>query len=49
MVEWCRSDFPYGTLTVNLVGCFIIGFLAVLSEEKFLLTPNVRILLIEPE
>lgn len=22
-----ESDFPWGTLTVNLVGCFLIGFL----------------------
>jgi CrcB protein len=39
------SDFPYGTLVVNLAGCFIIGFLASISEEKFLLSPNARILL----
>ncbi len=39
------TNFPYGTLTVNLVGCFLIGFLAALSEEKFLLDSNARILL----
>ena len=39
------AGFPYGTLVVNLVGCFIIGFLASLSEEKFLLSPNARLLL----
>jgi CrcB protein len=22
-----QSDFPWGTLTVNVVGCFLIGFL----------------------
>ena len=37
--------FPWGTLVVNLVGCFTIGFLAVLAEEKFLLGPNARIFL----
>ncbi len=25
-------DFPYGTLTVNLIGCFLIGFLTQLAE-----------------
>lgn len=39
------SGFPYGTLVVNLAGCFLIGFLAVLSEEKFLLGPNTRLFL----
>jgi CrcB protein len=39
------TGFPYGTLVVNLTGCFIIGFLASLSEEKFLLGPNARLLL----
>lgn len=37
--------FPFGTLVVNLVGCFAIGFLAVLAEEKFLLGPTARVFL----
>lgn len=39
------ANFPYGTLIVNLSGCFILGFLTVLAEEKFLLSPNLRLLL----
>ena len=39
------SNFPYGTLVVNLTGCFLIGFLTAISEEKFLLSPNARLLL----
>ena len=39
------TDFPYGTLAVNLSGCFLIGFLATLADEKFLLGPNLRLLL----
>ncbi len=39
------TTFPYGTLAVNLIGCFVIGFLAALAEEKFLLGPNARLLL----
>jgi len=38
-------DFPYGTLAVNLTGCFIIGVLVSFSDNKFLLGPNARILL----
>lgn len=39
------TGFPYGTLTVNLIGCLLIGFLAAFSEEKFMLSPNTRLLL----
>ncbi len=39
------TNFPYGTLVVNLFGCFIIGFLAVVTENKFLFGPDLRILL----
>ena len=40
------SRFPYGTLVVNLLGCFLIGFLTSISETKFLLTPNARLFLL---
>lgn len=39
------TGFPYGTLAVNILGCFILGFLASVSENKFLLGPNLRLLL----
>jgi fluoride exporter len=39
------SDFPYGTLIVNLIGCFLIGLFAVLSEEKFVINGEGRLLL----
>ena len=42
---WMGTRFPYGTLAVNLIGCFLMGFFDGLAEEKFLLGPNVRILL----
>jgi len=35
-------DFPYGTLTVNLIGCFVIGFLAQLAEERGVFTSESR-------
>jgi len=37
-------DFPYGTLTVNLVGCFVIGFLGQLAEARGIFTPETRLL-----
>lgn len=27
MLAWRGPDYPYGTLTANLVGCFLIGLL----------------------
>jgi CrcB protein len=39
------TTFPYGTLVVNLIGCFLIGFFDTLFEQKFLLSPLWRILL----
>ncbi len=39
------TSFPYGTLAVNLSGCFLIGLFVVLTEEKFLLGPTSRIFL----
>lgn len=39
------SRFPYGTLVVNLAGCFLIGMFNSLAEIKFLLGPNARVLL----
>ena len=46
---WTQSvsksiDFPYGTLTVNLIGCFAIGFLSHLAETRGAFTPETRAL-----
>lgn len=40
------SPFPYGTLTVNLVGSFIIGILFGLAEKNDVISPQMNILLI---
>ena len=46
---WVQSasksiDFPYGTLTVNLIGCFVIGFLSQLAETRGVFTSESRAL-----
>jgi len=38
-------DFPYGTLVVNLIGCFVIGFLSQLAEARGAFTPESRALI----
>lgn len=39
------SSFPYGTLVVNLLGCFVVGLLAALADNKLILAPNLKLLL----
>jgi len=46
---WVQSmsksiDFPYGTLAVNLIGCFVIGFLSQLAEARGVFTSESRAL-----
>ena len=36
--------FPYGTLIVNVTGCFIIGLFMTLTTEKFIVSPYLRLL-----
>lgn len=35
-------DFPYGTLIVNLLGCFLIGLLSQLAEARGAFTSETR-------
>ena len=39
------TGFPYGTLVVNISGCFLLGLLAVLADKKFMLGPDAKVLL----
>jgi CrcB protein len=39
------SAFPYGTLCVNLLGCFIIGIVVGLADKGNILSPQSRIFL----
>jgi CrcB protein len=39
------ASFPYGTLFVNLIGCFLIGLLMSVFEERFVVQPLLRIFL----
>lgn len=46
---WIQSlsrsiDFPYGTLAVNLSGCFVIGLLSQLAEARGAFTVEARAL-----
>lgn len=43
--QFYPHPFPWGTLLVNLVGCFLIGIFYAVSEKSSLLTPEWRLLL----
>lgn len=38
--------FPYGTLAVNILGCFCIGFLSELLDARALIDPGTRAFLV---
>jgi len=38
--------FPYGTFAVNIIGCFLIGFLSNLAEVRGVFSAEVRALLL---
>ena len=40
--EWWGGTFPIGTMIVNALGCFAIGFLFHATEEKYLVDPVIR-------
>ena len=39
------NSFPYGTLAVNVIGCFVIGLLMTAFQERFLVNPSLRMFL----
>lgn len=38
------AEFPYGTLIVNVVGCFIIGAFMTMATERLIINPYWRLL-----
>jgi CrcB protein len=38
--------FPYGTLVINILGSFIVGFFVIWSTERVLLDPRWRVLVV---
>lgn len=40
--RWSGSGFPFGTLAVNLLGCFLFGIVWCLADERLLITGETR-------
>jgi CrcB protein len=43
---WLGTDFPFGTLMVNITGSFVMGFLALLFTQKVNLTEELKFALL---
>ena len=43
--RYMGGGFPYGTLAVNVLGCFLLGGIMGLVEYRQLFSPNVRVFL----
>ena len=41
-----ESLFPYGTMAVNIIGCFMIGLMMTLFQERIVVSQNIRLFLI---
>ena len=39
------TNFPYGTLLINVLGCLIIGFIMQVALTSDLIPPNIRIII----
>jgi len=46
IVQILGARFPFGTLFVNIIGCFLAGIILVVAEEKFLLSANIQMFLL---
>lgn len=40
------SAFPYGTLGINIIGSFIVGFFVIWTSERVLIDPRWRLLVV---
>ena len=42
VAQWLGHGFPYGTLSVNVIGSFILGLMVTLFAEKLALSQEMR-------
>ncbi|HUC09210.1 MAG TPA: fluoride efflux transporter CrcB [Stellaceae bacterium] len=45
VANWIGATFPWGTLVVNVTGCFVIGIVNILTgpDGRLLVAPNARL------
>ena len=42
----CGSEFPFGTIVVNLVGCLAFGFVWSLADERLIISGETRFIIL---
>ncbi len=43
--RWLPATFPWGTFVINVTGCFGIGLVVAMAEERMVLGPTTRLFL----
>lgn len=44
-LRWLGPAFPYGTLAINVLGSFILGFFMIWSTQRVMVDPRWRLLI----
>lgn len=44
--RWTGTDFPWGTLVVNMLGCFLFGLVWMLAEERLIISGETRFIIL---
>lgn len=44
--RYCGEIFPWGTLAVNMIGCFLFGLIWTLAETRMAISPQSRLVLL---
>lgn len=44
--RWTGATFPWGTLSVNLLGCLLFGVVWAVAGERWVLRPELRLILL---
>jgi len=41
--SWHSQNFPYGTLSVNMVACLVLGYVVGIADHRQLISPAARL------
>ncbi|SDN21689.1 camphor resistance protein CrcB [Desulfonauticus submarinus] len=44
--KFVGHNFPYGTFIVNITGCFLFGLIFEMAEQRMLISPEMRIIIL---
>jgi len=46
VTRWTGDSFPYGTLTVNVLGSFLFGVVWILADQRELISSEARLIIL---